>query len=94
MGTAISVCTRSGGGDRRHGPGYALCHDTSAARAKIAGLILVALLEVDESFRHFDIRSPGIFDKRDRDAKLRHPGVRAIQFDSLGFELLRERLEF
>jgi hypothetical protein len=53
----------------------------------------VILLDVDEPFRHFDIRSPGIFDERDRDAKLRHLGVGAIQFDALGFELLRERLE-
>src|SRR5215471_20930035 len=53
----------------------------------------LTLLEIGESFRHFDIRSPGIFDKRDRDAKLRNLGVGTIQFDALGFELLRERLE-
>jgi hypothetical protein len=46
----------------------------------------VPLLEVGESFRHFDIRSPGIFDECDRDAKLGHLGVGTIQFDALGFE--------
>src|ERR1700682_6183579 len=64
-------------------------HDSSAARRRID----VTLLEVGESFRHFDIRSPGIFDERNRDAKLGHLGVGTIQSDALGFELLRERLE-
>jgi len=53
----------------------------------------VSLLDVGESFRHFDVRSPGIFDERDRDAQLGHLGIGTIQFDALGFELLRERLE-
>src|SRR4030095_13638908 len=52
-----------------------------------------ALLHVRQAFRHFDIRSPGIFDKRDCDAKLRNLGVGTIQLDARGFELLRERLK-
>ena len=53
----------------------------------------VFLLKVGQSFGHFDIRSPRIFDERDRYAKLGNLGVGTIQFDALGFELLRERLQ-
>ena len=53
----------------------------------------LALLDIGETLGHFDIRSPGIFDERDRDTQLGHLGVGTIQFDTLGFQLLRKRLE-
>src|SRR5262252_8268854 len=70
-----------------------VAHDSSAGRARIAVLIEAILLDVCEPFRHLDIRAPGIFDERDRDAKLRHLGVGTVQFDALSFELLCELLE-
>src|SRR5215831_6059168 len=52
-----------------------------------------SLLYVDQTFRHFNVRSPRVFDERDGDAKLRHLSVGTIQLDALGFELLCERLK-
>jgi hypothetical protein len=51
------------------------------------------LFDVGQTFRHFDIRSPRIFDERDRNAKLGHLSVGAIKLDALSFKLFRERLK-
>src|SRR5262249_4441547 len=53
----------------------------------------LCLFDVGQTFRHFNIRSPWIFDERDSNAKIGHLGVGTIQLDALGFKLLRESLE-
>src|SRR5215813_5731479 len=40
--------------------------------------LIPTLLDVRQTFRHFNIRSPWIFDERDSDAKFRHLGVGTI----------------
>src|SRR5690349_9306830 len=74
-------------------PGKASISASIAITAARARLSRRFLLDVGQAFRHFDVRSPWIFDERDRDAEFGHFRVGTIQLDALGFELLRESLE-